>query len=64
MLLGSKQEDRQFWTEWLQTIPEFNLLSLCTQFSCILFFYHLKYLNCGVFSEDIFAIHDIVFYIW
>jgi len=38
MLLGSKQEDRWFWTEWLQTIPEFNLLSLCTQFSCILFF--------------------------
>jgi hypothetical protein len=56
MFLGSKEEGTQFWTELLQAVPEFNLLSVRTQFSFLLFFCHFKYLNCGVFSEDIFAI--------
>ena len=39
-----------------------NLISSNCAHNFLVFYF--RYLNCGVFSEDIFAIHDIVFYIW
>jgi hypothetical protein len=49
MLLDSRREDKRFWTERQQAMPEFNLLLI---FPWIRFWFVIdvpKYLNCATF---------------
>jgi hypothetical protein len=55
MFFDSRWEDRKFWTEWYQALPEFNLLLI----SCWIKFWFLTvipiYLNSDTFSNDSFV---------
>jgi hypothetical protein len=55
MFFGSRREDRRFWTEWLQALPELSPL----MYSWIKFWFVTavpKYLNCTTFSNYMFPI--------
>jgi hypothetical protein len=49
--LDSWREDRRFWTEWQQALPEFNLLLISYWIKFWLGIVVPKYLNCATFFQ-------------
>jgi hypothetical protein len=56
MILDSRREDKRFWTEWQQTLPEFNhpLISYRVRFQFVTVV--PKYLNCTTFLKHLLPI--------
>jgi hypothetical protein len=51
-VLDSRREDKRFWTEWYQALPEFNLLLICSYIKFLFVSTVPKYLNCVTFSRS------------
>jgi hypothetical protein len=51
-----RREDRRFWIEWWQALPEFNLPLISFWIKFWFLTVIPKYLNCDIFSKDMFAI--------
>jgi hypothetical protein len=64
-LLGSKREDKRFWTDWCLALPEFNLFFI---FSWIKFWFLAvvpKYLNFAIFlisGVELWALRPLLAY--
>jgi hypothetical protein len=56
MFLDSKQEDKTFWTEWLQAWSEFNLILISSWIRIWFVIVVPKYLNFATFSKHLLAI--------
>jgi hypothetical protein len=54
MFLYNSLEDKLFWTEWYQALPEFNLLLIFFESDFYLFIFP-SYLNCAIFSKHLLA---------
>jgi hypothetical protein len=54
--LESRREDRRFWTEWLQALPEFTLLLISSKIKFWFVTVVPKHTNCETLSSSLLVI--------